>query len=401
MSPGRTTAAIALTPTASAFLRAGLFVFALTAPFSITAATWGLLLASAGAVLFWSRRSPAPYDESVGWAVLLYLGVKLLTGLLAVNMQSGIQEFFHFWPLLLFWVVPLSVHTGPRSDLLIRVLAVTAALVGLYAVWQNFYGYEFWQHRALPVIDGRYPAIGFFDNQQTWAGFTTLATLFLAGLAITYGRYRWLFAITALCTLAGGIASHIRGTLVGLLAGFAVLAVLNRKGRRWVLLALGVAVLAVALSPGMRFRFGNLWARALNPKVDVSRLYIWKTSWEIGLQRPLIGMGPGNFETEYARVKDWPEARVLTHAHNEWMHEWATSGLLGVVAFTWLIFVVARALWRRRGNPGSLAPAAMAAWVGMAGASVFQCHFTDEEVLMALVFVAALGLLPAAQRADT
>jgi O-antigen ligase len=177
--------------------------------------------------------------------------------------------------------------------------------------------------------------------------------------------------------------------------------VLHRKGRRWFLAALGVAILLVVLSPGMRFRFGNLWGRALNPKVDISRIYIWKTSWQMGLQRPLIGVGPGNFETEYARVKDWPEARVLTHAHNEYLHEWATSGLLGIGAFIWLIFVVARALWRRRGDPGSLAPAALAVWVGMAAAALFQCHYTDEEVLMALVFVAALGLLPAAQRADT
>jgi O-antigen ligase len=401
MSPGRTTFAEALTPAASALLQAGLFVYALTAPFSITAGTVGLLVAVAGAILFWIRESPAPYEVSVGWAVLVYLAVKLFTGVLAVDMQAGVREFFHFWPLLLFWVVPLSSKAGHRPEFLLRVLAVSAALVGLYAVWQNFYGYEFWQQRTLPVIDGRYPAIGFFDNQQTWAGFATLATLLFAGLAITYHKHRWWFAIASLCTLAGGIASHNRGTLVGLLAGLAVLAVINRKSRRWAMLALGVTVLVVAISPGMRFRFGNVWARALNPQVDVSRIYIWKTSWEMGLQRPLIGVGPGNFEKEYAGVKDRPEARVLTHAHNEWMHEWATSGLLGFVAFTWLIFVVARALWRRRGESGSLAPAALAAWLGMAAASLFQCHHTDEEVLMALVFVAALGLLPAPQSADT
>lgn len=383
--------------TGSFLIRAGLLGYAVTAPFSVTAATIMLLVALAGALPLWIKGEELTADSSVGWAVMAYLSVKLLTGLCAYDSYSGIREFFHLWPWLLWWVVPYTGRTGPTRATLHRVLAVSVAVVSLYAVWQNLTGLDIWRDSHLPLVLGRYPALAFFDNQQTWAGFALAATLYLGGLAFDRSRDRWLYAVSSVAALLGAVASQIRGTLVGLAAGFAVWLLVPRKGVRMVLVAMVAAALALTLSPGTVIRFNELTDRTLNPKVDISRPYIWKTAWAIGARRPLIGAGPGNFADAYEATKDRPEARTLGHAHNEWFQEWATSGALGVLAFTWLVFAVSRALWRRR-HSGALP--ALGAWIGLAAGSLLQCHFSDDEVLMAAVILAAVGLRSEPESAD-
>jgi O-antigen ligase len=276
-------------------------------------------------------------------------------------------------------------------------LAFSVTVVSLYAVIQNLTGFEIWKQSHLVHVFGRYPALGLFDNQQTWAGFAIVAALYLSSLALEETRQRLIFTWASLCALFGAVASQVRGTLVGFASGLIIWATLPKR-RRMVLVAAGCVVAALTISPGTLIRFNELRGRSLNPDVDISRIYIWKTAWAIGRARPLLGAGPGNFEAAYQAAKDRPDARTMTHAHNEWFNEWATSGLPGVATFTWLLFVVARALWRRRAH-GALP--AFVAWVGLAAASLLQCHFSDELVVMLAVFLAAFGLRPGVESAET
>lgn len=379
-------------------IRAGLLGYALCAPFSLSAATVVFLVALTGGLMHWVAGEWPATDAAIGQAVTIYLMVKWITGGLAYDPQAGLREFFHLWPWLLIWVMPYTVRSGPSRATINRILAISCGVVAIYAIVQNLTGIDIWRDSHLPEVLGRYPALGFFDNQQTWAGFALIASLYLAGLAFESFRDRLLFAAGSVLALLGAVASQIRGTLVGLAAGITIWLVHSRRGMRAALLFVGAAFVALLLSPGTLIRFNELKDRSLNPQVDISRPYIWSTAWKIGAQRPLIGVGPGNFEHIYESTKPDAWARTMGHAHNEWLQEWATSGILGVLSFSWLVFVIARALWRRR-HSGALP--ALAAWVGVSAGALFQCHFGDDEVLMAAVFVACLGLRSREDSADT
>ncbi len=383
--------------TGTLLIRAGLVGYALCAPFSLSAATVMFLMALAGGALNWVAGEWPSTESSVGWAILAYLAVKLVTGGLAYDARMGMREFFHLWPWLLVWVMPYAVRTGPARVTLYRIFAVSCGLASLYAVVQNLTGIDVWRDSHLPDVMGRYPAVGFFDNQQTWAGFALVASLYLAGVAMESARQRLLFAAGSVLSLLGAVASQIRGTLIGLAAGVAVWVVHSRRGVQTALWFVAAACVALWLSPGTLIRFNELKDRSLNPAVDISRPYIWTTAWTMGAQRPLLGVGPGNFETVYETTKPDAWARTMGHAHNEWFQEWATSGLPGVLAFTWLLFVVTRALWQRRRTGGL---PALAAWVGLSASALLQCQFGDDEVLMAALFVACLGLRSEPDAAD-
>jgi len=378
-------------------IRVGLVGYALSAPISLSAATVMFLMAMAGGVLNWIAGEWPSTDSSIGWAVLLYLAVKAVSGFFAYDPHLGTDEFFHLWPWLLIWVMPYAVRTGPMRSTLNRIFAVSCGAASLYAVVQNLTGIDIWRDSHLPNVLGRYPAVGFFDNQQTWAAFALISSLYLAGVAMEATRQRLWFACGSVLSILGAVASQIRGTLLGLAAGVTVWVFQSRRGMRTAIWFVAAALVALVLSPNTLIRFNELKDRSLNPSVDISRPYIWKTAWEMGAQRPLLGVGPGNFQKVYEATKPDAWARTMGHAHNEWFQEWATSGLPGVLSFSWLLFVVARALWKRRRSGGL---PALAAWVGLSASALLQCQFGDDEVVMAALFVACLGLRSEPDPAD-
>jgi O-antigen ligase len=389
-----------LTRAARLLLIVGLGGYALSAQVSVTLATITLLLAVAGALPLWLARTPAPYDRGVSIAVALYLLVKLITGAAALNTTQGLREFATFWPYLLIWVVPLSLRAGPRIETLLRLFAAAAITVGLYAVWQHFFGIEYWSGTRLPEVHGRYPASAFFSSRQTWMGVSLVSALFFGGLAAGTLRHRRLFLAASITSLVGNIAAHIRGALLGLVAGLSVFALTSRRARRVALLVAALGAVAVGLSPGMRARFAAELSRPLNPELTGSRVFIWKTALAVGASRPLLGVGPGNFGDAYEVHKSRADALHFNHAHSDWLHEWATSGIAGFISFVFVVAVVTRALWRRRREPTGVSLGALAAWVGLAAAAVVQCHFLDDEVLMITLFIVSLGLLPRAEATE-
>lgn len=378
----------------TALIAAGLFTYAAMSAVSITGADIGLIMAIAGAIPLWLARSPLNLNRGLVMGLAVYGAVKLLTSVLALDPGLGIDELVQYWPYLILAVVPLTQEYGPSRERLLRVLAVSCMLVGIYAIWQHFMGYEYWHGRQLSGIEGRYRVAGLFSHPQTWAGFTLVATLFFGGLATTARSDRRMFAVTSLICLVANFTSNTRGTLIVLVAGSILMALGNARMRRVSMATLGLLIVGVALSPGIQYRLNRIPTRELDPDQTNSRLYIWNTSISMGASRPLIGVGPGNFRDSYVRFCRISPDYIVGHAHNEWIHEWATSGILGVLSFSALLALMSRALWKQHRLGSTHAWPALVAWVGLAAASLVQCHFRDEEVLMLILFVVALGLMP-------
>ena len=71
------------------------------------------------------------------------------------------------------------------------------------------------------------------------------------------------------------------------------------------------------------------------------RIESWKAAWEIGIEHPLLGVGPGHFRKSLkSYVHKHPELEGLQqmkHAHNQYMQTFATSGFIGLIALLALL----------------------------------------------------------------
>ncbi len=80
------------------------------------------------------------------------------------------------------------------------------------------------------------------------------------------------------------------------------------------------------------------------------RYFIWEVTWDMISAQPLLGLGYGTYQERFATFRDarreeahfksliWTQQEEDTpYAHNEYLHLWAESGLVGLLAFLALI----------------------------------------------------------------
>ena len=112
------------------------------------------------------------------------------------------------------------------------------------------------------------------------------------------------------------------------------------------------------------------------------RYFIWQVAWEMARDRPVLGVGYGEFASQFPRYRDdlrdgaWYGSLIgaqqmedTRYAHNELLHLWAECGLLGLLAFVWMIGCVGWILLDhlRRG-------ASLYVWALVAGIGVMLIH---------------------------
>jgi O-antigen ligase len=141
----------------------------------------------------------------------------------------------------------------------------------------------------------------------------------------------------------------------------------GRRAWPWVVGAGVLALIGVVIA----FQIPQLAAR-LNPQGETGflRLNLWRASFNMFLDHPVIGVGLDNFlyayRGRYIFDAAWREPD-LNHAHNILLDMGTRLGLLGIFCGIWLFEGIRRALWQLPGRvAGELRPYA----VGVIGALV-------------------------------
>ena len=127
--------------------------------------------------------------------------------------------------------------------------------------------------------------------------------------------------------------------------------------------------------------------RALDDFAIAQRVAHWAAGWRMFQDRPLLGVGAGNFDDAYRAYALHPFDDPLGHAHNVMLNFGAEAGLLGMLMFAvltlWALGTAVAAVRRTR--------EAAIEWsvVGSLGALV---AFTTHNLVDSL-FVSGMGIL--------
>jgi O-antigen ligase len=149
------------------------------------------------------------------------------------------------------------------------------------------------------------------------AGFLVVAS---AAIALSFSRAGWLTFI-ALLLLA---------------------ALFTRRRLQVIVLAVGASALVFAGFGGVRRRI----LVELNPTSPENslmlRLSLWKSALNLLRHRPLTGGGLAGFKRSVAEFADPAYHEDQIYPHNLLLNFWAETGLLGLVAFVWLVVQAVR-----------------------------------------------------------
>ena len=366
--------------------------FVLASPFSISAAQ---AFGFTGLVLWFSSMNFEAdifrHRFPLKWPWALLAALTLASAVTAGHPWQSLWDSRKLAQILLFYFALNAVRDEWEADGLVKALFAAAALASAWTL-----------ARALPgPLNLAHRMSGFFSIYMTLGGYLVVAgAVALAYLFVAGGekRGRWVYAAAG---LMGGalLGTFSRNAWIGLAVAVLVIALAERS---WKALAAAAAVAAigwVAAPQPIRDRVLSL-ADPGDPS-RVERFQMWRSGLRMAMDRPLLGVGPGQIKKEFPAYA-MPEARKRRtgHLHNNLLHLAAERGFPALAAWLWAwggyFWLVARRLRRMRSapfGPRFRAVGGLAAAAGFFAAGLFEYNFGDSEVLMIALFAMALPFM--------
>jgi len=307
---------------------------------------------------------------------LLSFFVVVTASLLPNFRQAGDYRYFFFACAHALMLVDLFAALPLR-----RFLPVVLGVVPLVAVLRGL------THNPAVFIIDLSQRFGYpFDHANT-AGFLFAMSIPLS-LTIAIERSGWWRTVSLVSCANQVLALFLtfsRGAWLGWTAAMVSLAVALRKWRYLATLAviLGVGVVAF---PSIQRRIAAVRQPHQDPAIR-ERLLLLNSAVELGRGHPLLGVGYGRGRLKeslrpYLMGTEFEKFPIL-HTHNVYAELFAGTGLLGLLAFLWLIVHILLRLWRhtldRRGTEQLVGFGLAASWIGAIVAGLGDVPFYHHE----------------------
>jgi O-antigen ligase len=305
-------------------------------------------------------------------------------------------------------ILALRLSTTPEVDrrLLVTAWLAGATLISLFGLW-GYVAENEWVSQA----EGVRRIQAFYGSANNLALYLdrTLAVCLALALFVRDSRQRLIWALLAAPQALAWLLTFSKGSL--LLAGPAMALVLlaggcwllRKEGRslRSLWLLVGTAILAVlVLTPFLGAeRFQRLFD--LGQGTGFLRLQLWRSALQMGIDHPLLGVGPDNFlyayRSGYILPSAWQEPN-LNHPHNLLLDWWTRLGLPGLLlGLAWLVLGTWSVVgWLRRGPERTLALGALAATAAGLAHGLIDVSYALPELM--IVWVLLFGLAPPPSR---
>lgn len=284
---------------------------------------------------------------------------------------------------LAFTVAVFSMVRSPQDYLAATLgFGVGVAAIGVVGVFTGDVGTETFNPLA---------SIG---NKNAFSLFGLPCILICAELAMRRGVSVSIRAVLLACAATVALVIFLSANRSGWLSAVLIglLLVANRGGRLRGAILVSVVVGTVLFTLNEFFDTG-VFERRVNQTLegyasDTFRIALFKNSFWVGLEHPLVGAGPATFGYELAsRVREFEDLEQIS-PHNAITSTFGVGGLVLVIGWV----MVGRALWRHDGAPTGATPMirlTLILWL-------VRGLFTDE-VLYAPAFAFVFGLSIAAE----
>ncbi len=325
------------------------------------------------------------------WPVCLFLVVTALVTVLSRNMGHSLEVQPQLLPALLIYVVIVQFVTNRREyDFVVAALIISGVIIAAYLlIATTLYAEEdplhaIWKMESplfiapndvlmLSILAPLAVAL-FFVTDHAMIKTAAITYLLLALLCTIYMQSRQAVAIYLGSIFLFFVLMRPLWGVIATVAGLAV-----------------VLVLDIALGKNL-----------LNKIFLFPRLYIWDTAWEMFIDRPIHGQGPGMFKELYyiyleksgyvfEQVKD---RRPMNWAHSLYFEQLAERGLLGLLALLTLFAKALLDVWRywhgSRENPEQKM---LVAGLGSAIVALLMAGIAEASLLRLWVTVVLFTLL--------
>ncbi len=189
---------------------------------------------------------------------------------------------------------------------------------------------------------------GPYVDRNHFAGFAEMI-IPVALVPLVLGKVRrervFLVALFAVVPIVALVLSASRGGIVSfgvqMVILFSLLLILRVHGRHVIVGGIVVLVAAMAVSWIGVQQVVQRFSGIQNLEVTVGkRVAMRHDTWRLFLDHPIIGTGLGTFEMVYPPYDTLYDAKVVNHAHNDYLEALAETGVIGGLCCLWFLGIV-------------------------------------------------------------
>lgn len=267
-----------------------------------------------------------------------------------LRAAAGIWKAYFFEPIL-FLIVFLNTITKEKIVPAMWMLTLSIVIPGIIAIYQKFTGSmipnEFWAAEATRRVTSIYGypnAIGLYFAPIT-AGIIAILVhkiqqYIKKTIPAAEEKTVWLkislLSLVTVISLASIFFAKSRGALLGI-AGALLFYALFWKDKRIIFatIIISVVLLISFISP---ITLSNPTTVSGGSSLEV-RLDQWRETGEMLKDRPIYGAGLAGFQERVAPYHTKKHIEIYLYPHNIFLAFWSETGLAGLIAFLWIIFL--------------------------------------------------------------
>lgn len=266
---------------------------------------------------------------------------------------------------LLYFIVVNNIRGEKQINRIIGIVVLIGTALGIYGIFQyNGIDFSFWRGNV-----ARYRVFGFFGNPGYFAGYLILPlSLAISLFFASKDRNRkilFLIGILAMGTTITLTFARSSYPVLGVSLIFIFALFLLSRGKKSIkenkkifisLLVVIILAASIFIIPNPLNKPGTAISQ-IKVRVSITRLTniffsgrriaIWKFTWMMIKDHPIIGSGIGTFKYNDLRYQakffEQGDNRSIypyglaEKAHNEYLQLWAELGTIGLAIFLWLI----------------------------------------------------------------
>ncbi len=392
------------------------YAFSLSLPITIpwTILTTGIIVLFVQFIVLALNNSGAAVKSILAAPLTVPLSVFGAAVLLSGAANGGILEAFksvqglrgmlvYFWA---YWTFSLDPNLRRLS---VSAMLIIGSLAGLSAAIEQLTGYHPF---SFPYLQGT----GFLSGPMAFSGLAQLFSFLALGILIKNGfkdlpaglNRPYIFVLALAGNCFGLLFCGERSAWLG--ASFALIATSLIVSRRTTLFSglflLGTAAFSWLLLPVVRARVTAMF----NWQTDVSvstRLVLWQRAWQVFRESPIFGIGIRHFP--HLRIEEALKQghAALDHAHSNYFHILATTGLVGISAYLYLWFSALKLAYANQIDASyskldqGIYLGIFAGIVSLMVSGLFEYNFGTGQVRLAQWFLLAMLTLPKPSNSST
>jgi len=275
------------------------------------------------------RGIPLNKIKALGSPLILFCSALIISTVFSIDKLHSLDELLKYITYLSAFIIAASLTENEKTRL-IQVIVFAGFIISLLAIYQYLFGFKNLLNYAQKYNITNAFTLDYITRQRVFFPFVTPNILagyliMIIPLAAIDKSRRWFILPLSVALLL----TKSVGALASLFAAITLTLILAPKFRKkgFMLLA------ALLLITGIVIIQRNLgYAQHTKPLFSVvMRLKYWQDTIRLIMERPLTGIGAGNFNLAYAR-----------YAHNSYLQLWAELGIIGILSILWLVVSIGR-----------------------------------------------------------